>query len=539
MLARAPPRIADLAGDGHKAIVVGMSAGTGNGASVAAVDASGNALPGWPVKLPYKYATTDNVAVMDLDGDGQMEVVSGPTAAYEYRVGRVTPVEEMEAFSLYAWRADGSVLPGWPVTVAGELNKLALADLDGDGKGEIIASTLTHKDQAGGAKSKLWVFHADGSVAAGWPIEGQVTAGTGFHSDPGPYDFYGLAVADVDQDRKKEIVTIDRHFNLQVYRLDGSMLPGFPVALAKDASDQMSFPIFPIDPVVGDLDHDGRPEIIVGVPQSMVQAKMIYAVSADGSVKKGWPVDVSTTPVGGPMAPFDHVLALADLDQDGRLEVLYADGLKQSFDPPDGGSREPPPAPDAVLHVLAADGKERDGFPVAIHNHTNLTNIAESAIVGDVDGDGRPEILIGTSDFAGSRVLAFSRAGNLLPDFPYDFLEHAQDCVLDDLDGDGKVDLMLQTGPGRLALMGIGSSFDAKTLEWPMSFHDAQNTNAYPVDPAAIGEDGGVSDGGITKNPGKGCACDLARSGGEPNPLGWLVGAVPLLMLVRRRRRAT
>lgn len=123
-------------------------------------------------------------------------------------------------------------------------------------------------------------------------------------------------------------------------------------------------------PSVGDIDGDGRPEILVGDRVSLT------AWEADGTLR--W-VNATVT-LGG-----NSVASLADLDGDGRLEVVYLeDHLFKVFRGRDG----------AELFSFA----DEQMFTIEAHTPT----------VADVDGDGRLDIVIGQagafSPFAGVRV---------------------------------------------------------------------------------------------------------------------------------------
>ncbi len=107
------PAVGDLDGDGRPEIVVGGDFYSQDGA-LYALRADGTVLPGWPVHTGGWARTSP--ALVDLDGDGAVEVVAG----------------SLDGF-LHALRADGREVPGWPYFL-GHIasDNLALGDLDGD-----------------------------------------------------------------------------------------------------------------------------------------------------------------------------------------------------------------------------------------------------------------------------------------------------------------------------------------------------------------------------------------------------------------------
>ena len=86
----------------------------------------------------------------DVDGNGLDEIFT-----------------EDQDWTLHAYSADGSMLPGWPEMCDGgqELHTPAIADLDGDGSPEIVSASGSTTPGV-----YLCAWHSNGTPVAGFPV---------------------------------------------------------------------------------------------------------------------------------------------------------------------------------------------------------------------------------------------------------------------------------------------------------------------------------------------------------------------------------
>lgn len=272
-------------------VVIGVQDGT-----VLALHHDGTPVSGWPV-LAGNFVERCSPAVGDVDGDGDLEVFVG--SWYDGNPGSTG--------GLYAFSANGTPLPGWPVLTAAHPSIVAspaLADFDGDGDLEITVGTYE-------TNGKIYVWHHTGAVMSGWPqtIPRAPASSSAMTSSP--------AVGDIDGDGDLEIVTgsYGQCGTVYAWHHTGVLVAGWP-ALVNAVIDGSS-------PVLGDVDGDGAVDIVVGSGSGFTPFgctlganSMAYAFDRHGVLLAGWPFDLGTVAVPSP--------ALADLDVDGDLDIVFA-----------------------------------------------------------------------------------------------------------------------------------------------------------------------------------------------------------------------
>ena len=334
--------------------------------------------------------------------------------------------------TIYAFH-DKDLMPGFPMYFgsSGEA-ALNISDIDNDGKMEIIMAL---------ADGTIHAIKSDGSEATGFPVHVNVLEGLDPLSPP-----------------EKQ------HLGSKAYK-SGALKPEYNSSIVAS-------------PAVGDIDGDGKKDIIVAT----IDGK-IFAFDNQGELMYGFPVSIDPSHYAhtDPLKVIDHGFfsspTLADLDGDGTLEVIDA-------------------AMDGYLYAWHFDGTPVDGFPVKLvdtsyndptacipGSYVNLKNghnppkkcieggapmrIVASPSVGDINGDGYPEIIVATGEsyakgqlpnenyIYNGRVYAIDRNGNILPGWPisqptlnvlpYIGRGIPDAPVLADFNNDGRLDIVVQT----------------------------------------------------------------------------------------------
>ncbi|PKO24180.1 MAG: hypothetical protein CVU38_00045 [Chloroflexi bacterium HGW-Chloroflexi-1] len=307
---------------------------------VYAWDSYGVLLPGWPIQVQAPVLATPVIARLNPFPD-----VLGKNVIAAAEDGRV-----------WVWDHRGQVQPGWPITTGGWIvASPAVGDLDGDTDPEVVVGTWEGADHG-----RVFAWHHDGQPVAGWPV----VLPSGVFASP--------VLADLDADRRPEVIVADHGGQVYVFTSQGTPFPGWPQSVSAAITAQ---------PTVGNLDGRRGPEIVVGAENGYV-----HAWHADGTPVAGWPVHIA-----GELRGVGSAAAIGDVDGDGHMEVAVG-------------------ANDHRLYAWHADGTRVPGFPI----RTGY-NVVSGPALADMDEDGDVELAVGSYDYA---VYVFDLPGLIRPRAP-------------------------------------------------------------------------------------------------------------------------
>ncbi len=270
------------------------------------------------------------------------------------------------------WK-DGGCYSSWCET--GWYSSPAVADLDGNGTLEIIASAYSVVALEGATGHLLW----------------RVDSGKDRNSAPGysHRTWPGIWVRDIDGDSTAEIITAHSGGYVSVYTNNGYFKPGWPKRPTTNELRGL---------VVNDLDRDGSAEIIVtGATYGKTNT---WVFEHDGSLRSGWPQLSNDS--GSAYGVFNDNAWVDDLDGDGNSDIIVpSDVTTLCAYRPDGSQ----------LEAASIYGGEKWGGVGTweslateirgwgrcngMRQESYRSNFAHGAsVIADVDGDGTQEVVV-------------------------------------------------------------------------------------------------------------------------------------------------
>ncbi len=345
-------------------------------------------------------------------------------------------------------------LPGWPkFSRAGFFSSPALWDIDHDQTPEIFI---------GSDKGALYGWRCDGSNVSGFPIflEKQIWSSPAIIAD--------------------SLLAIGSEGRMFVFERKGNAVAGWPQEIRGWASASPAwhgdvlvistltrgetsrgylyawhlsgelYPNFPVhlkmdsdsSPSLADLDRDGKVEIIVGD-----DAGLLHAFRLDGSELPHFPRLIGEAVQASP--------ALADINDDGMLEIIIG-------------------TTDGALHVWNALGDCALGWPARLGGELN-----GSAAIARIAG-GEVRLVIGAGNH---RLYAFHENGKIAEGFPIDCGDAIfSSPLIADVDNNGMLDIVVGANNGIHLIKDRWPVFNNKDGQhkttWPMFRQNAQRTGA-------------------------------------------------------------
>jgi subtilisin family serine protease len=491
-------------------------------------------IPDFKIKSPYSYDTFNTSERLEI----RVRMRNPTIVNYTVEIAESSQVGIPSAWTQRGITSLNSLIRE-PDVLLGYLDPKVLS---ADKFYTLRVSTVTNL----GRRKEFFVRHifAGSALKKGFPLsldfEGK-PEGVEEENALGNYQFQYATVTDLDNDGKKEIVTISPGLTLfeaevfttptlKVFTGDGKLKWKRRFGDRNTVSD-FDFKSRDIVPTIGDIDGDGRKEIFFYPYQLKNGAGVIEAFTHDGKNLAGWPLTLPAR-IGKP----DVAMAMADLDGDGKDELLlhlfflepnvvekvrvliinkdktltFSDTSSGSCALPNQlsaslitvGEFHPLPGKEVIfrggcneLVAIRADGKLLPNWP-----KTYGRGQIQSPMAVDIQGDGLDEILFLQAFSTGFEfdytpfpvfLNVLDSAGNLLPGWPHRFNSNlgAMDTQLSaaDLDGDGRKEIVFTSDYGTEELISVMRADGNYFPGWPRKIVEGINDSISSLERSVLG----------------------------------------------------
>jgi hypothetical protein len=288
------------------------------------------------------------ITAADLDGDGDLDIVSGP-GGYGFDTGVLWfPNTGDGAFGEPVWIAQGR-----------SVSRLYAADFDGDGDLDLLA-------EADVAQAICWYENPGAAVRALWTLHTIAELSYAQTTEP----------VDIDHDGDLDVIGAERRYGepSEIYWFENTGIKDGTLWQAHLVSDQVEARWV----IAGDIDGDGYTDVLPMGFASNSASAWIQHPGADG--RDGWTVHRFTDGAGSVIS-VGQPAATADVNGDGHTDLVAI----HSYVHPGGYS------------VNETCWLENDGTPLdggwTVHPMDHLFGDSYNVLACDLDADGDTDIV--------------------------------------------------------------------------------------------------------------------------------------------------
>ncbi|MBF0225548.1 MAG: VCBS repeat-containing protein [Desulfobacterales bacterium] len=419
--------------------------------------------------------TWPGVCVADVDGDRNLEIITAHGGG---------------CVSVYD--SNGHFKTGWPKNpVSNELRGLSVYDLDNNGTMEIIVTA------ARGNKTNTWVYESNGTLRSGWPQLDNDTgyAWGAYNNNAAIADIDGNGIGNIVVPSDVHYICAYEPNGVQVQAdsIYGSKAWG-KVGVWVDLVAELRGwgncgtehrPNFAECPaVIGDINGDNTLEIIVtGNVHNCATSPYtnlyhgVYIFNSNRTRFKTGNFNWETVPTNfsGPICESYNIIescmanpVIADIDGDGFKEILFA-------------------ANDGKVHCVWIDKTEKHNWPYSVYNSGDgFYRFASEPVVADLDNDGMAEIIFGSWTQKGSNRLGKLHILNMYGNLLYEIDVPATDSdwngilaapTLANIDSDSDIEIIVNTAKTGICAYDLPGTSNARIL-WGTGRGNFQRTGS-------------------------------------------------------------
>lgn len=352
-------------------------------------------------------ANSHDTVIGDIDGDGKPDVVITKAGSNTVSIFRNTSIAGTVTTASFASKVDFA-------TGASPI-RASIGDVDGDGRLDLVVA-----NQLGNSVSVL-----RNTSTSGFINSSSFAAKADFAAGNSPY---GTAIVDVDGDGRAEIIVTNYLSNsvsvLRNIGAAGSITAGTfapKVDFSMGSANARA-------PSIGDIDGDGKPDIVVASDNNNT-VSVFRNTSTTGSITASSfapKVDFATG-----SNPFDA--AIGDVDGDGKLDLVVPNFVSSTVS--------------VFRNTSSAGSITTNSFSQRVDFTTGSSAI--EAAIGDFDGDGKPDFIVANyysntvSVFKNNSTQGAITSSSFASKVDFATGTNPYGTAIGDVDGDGKPDLLV------------------------------------------------------------------------------------------------